>query len=134
MDYLKDYSMLTNGMPEKSKKILFEVISDRIYFLKKNIGEINSQLDERQKLKDELKSNIDYDMCRIQTEIYKLDIMPDMLKRTTLESRIMDLCKEKRDKELSFWQDKIELKKELRKIEKELRTAMLDLWIIRFLS
>ena len=73
-------------------------------------------------------------MCRTQTEIFKLDFMPDSIKRSSLENRIMDLCKEKRDHDLSHWKDAVELKRELRKTEKELRTAMLDLWMIRFLS
>ena len=85
-------------------------------------------------LRSTLNSDIDGDMCRTQTMLYELDFMPDAARRSSLEKQIIELCKEKRYQKLSHWQDTVMLKHELRKAEKELRTATLDLWMIRFLS
>ena len=55
-------------------------------------------------------------------------------RRIWLEKQVSELYKEKRQQELSQWQDTVKLKHERRKAEKELRSAMLDLWMIQFLS
>ena len=50
------------------------------------------------------------------------------------EKQISELYKERRHQELSQWQDTVKLKHERRMAEKELQSAMLDLWMIQFLS
>ena len=55
-------------------------------------------------------------------------------RRTLLEKQIADLYKEKRQEQLSHWTDTVMLERELRKAEKEERNAMLDLWMLKFLS
>jgi hypothetical protein len=55
-------------------------------------------------------------------------------RRISLEQQIGELYKEKRQGELSHWQDTVMLKRELRKADKELRSASLDLWMMKFLS
>ncbi len=124
------YSML----PFKSRNVLARVISDRLSLLKKSIDEINSLIQERQKLKESLGSDIDEELCRTQTAIYQLELTSDMVKMSSLEKQISDLYKEKRQQEFSHWQDTVKLKHERRMTEKELRSAMLDLWMIQFLS
>jgi len=53
-------------------------------------------------------------------------------RRTLLEKQIADLYKEKRQEQLSHWTDTVMLKREL--AEKEQRNAVLDLWMLKFLS
>jgi len=142
--YSMGYQPITNAslapnmgystLPLKSRNVLARVISDRVSFLRGSAAEINALMKERLQLKEALECGIDEEMCRIQTNIYELDLMPDMVKRSSLEKQIMELRKEKRSQQLSRWQDTVRLKGELRKVEKELRSAMLDLWMIRFLS
>ena len=96
-------------------------------------------IEERQKLKADLQSNIDEDLCQIQSTIYALEqdmggVIDKSKRRIWLEKQISELYKERRHQELSQWQDTVKLKHERRKAEKELRSAMLDLWMIRFLS
>jgi hypothetical protein len=123
-----------SSMPVKSREMLFHVISDQVYFLKANIDEINALLEERRSLARLLTDDIDQDMCRIRTEIYQLEHDTDSAERLSLEKQILELLKEKRQQKVSEWQDKVDLKRELRKTKKEFRTAMLDLWMVRFLS
>ncbi|MFC1713553.1 hypothetical protein ACFL6S_07795 [Candidatus Poribacteria bacterium] len=129
-----------NGvLPGKSRDVLAQVISDRVSFLKGTIDEITSLIAERQRLKADLQSNIDDDLCQIQSTIYALEqdmcgVIDKSKRRIWLEKEISELYKERRQHDLSQWQDTVKLKHEKRMAEKELRSATLDLWMIQFLS
>ena len=125
-----------NFLPFKGRDMLPRVVSDRVKFLKSSTDEIKQMLHERQKLKDALNSERDEDICKTQTALYELDSLAnaDPARRSSLEKQLADLSQEKRRQELSHWQDTVMLKRELRKAEKELRSAILDLWMLRFLS
>ena len=127
------------ALPGKSKDVLAQVISDRVSFLKGTIDELASLIEERQSLKADLQSNIDDDLCQIQNTIYALEqdmcgVIDKGRRRTWLEKQISELYKERRQQDLLQWQDTVKLKHERRNAEKELRSAMLDLWMIQFLS
>ena len=127
------------ALPGKSRDVLAQVISDRISFLKGTIDELAALIEERQGLKADLQSNIDDNLCQIQSTIYALEqdmcgVIDKGKRRTWLEKQISELYRERRQQELSQWQDTVKLKHERRKAEKELRSVMLDLWMIRFLS
>ena len=126
-----NYSMLS-CLPTKSKELLSKVITDRVSFLKNTVDELNDMIAERATLTETLKSDIDENMCQARSELYGLELTDT--KRNSLDKLIMDLYKDKRQQEHSHWQDAVELKQELRKAQKELRIAMLDLWMIQFLS
>ncbi len=135
----KSPRMGCGALPGKSKEVLARVISDRVSFLKGTIDELTALIEERQKLKDDLQSNIDDDLCQIQSTIYALEqdmcgIIDKSKRRIWLEKQISELYRERRQQELSQWQDTVKLKHEKREAEKELRSAMLDLWMVRFLS
>ncbi len=125
-----------NFLPFKGGDMLARVVSDRVKFLKSSTDEIKQILDERQKLKDSLSSDIDNNICQTKTAIYELHSMADTdpARRSSLEKQLAELYQEKRRQELSLWQDSTNLKEDFRKVEKELRSAMLDLWMLRFLS
>jgi len=127
--------------PVKSRKLLAKVISDRVSFLRKSIEEISRQIQERQKLKEALNSNIDEELCHTKTALYELDTYGNIAnslnsgkRRISLENMLAALHKEKRHHKLSHWQDTVMLERELRNMEKELHSAMRDLWMVRFLS
>ena len=125
-----------NSLPLKSRKVLAEVISGRIQFLKETISEIKTQVTQRQDLKDKLSYGIDLDICEIRTAVYDLEasVKQDQQDKNPLERQIVELRMEKRRLELSSWQDMITLNRELREAEKELRSALLDLWMLNFVS
>ena len=126
-------------LPGKSRDVLAQVISDRVSFLKGTIDELASLIEERRKLKANLQSNIDDDLCQIQSTIYALEedmcgVIDKGRRRTWLEKQISELYKERRQQDLLQWQDTVKLKHEKRIAGKELRSATLDLWMIQFLS
>jgi len=128
-----------SALPGKSRDVLAQVISDRVSFLKKTTDDLALLIEERQELKSALQSNIDNNLCQIQSTIYALEedmcgVIDKGRRRTWLEKQISELYKERRQQDLLQWQDTVKLKHERRKAEKELRSAMLDLWMIQFLS
>jgi len=124
------------ALPFESRDTLARVISDRVHFLKDSIEEINSLLQQRKKLRYELQAEIENNTGRIQNLLFELDSMDNVnqTERCSLEGTIVGLSKERRNLELSHFEHTVMLKRDLRKAERELRTAMLDLWMIRFLS
>ncbi len=71
MQPFDDYQPLRDSVgywyPIKSREVLAKVISDRISFLRKSIEEIRAQVQERQKLKETLSSDIDKKLCETKT-------------------------------------------------------------------
>lgn len=128
-----------NETAPQSKEILSKLLVERLYLVRHEINEIEGQLAERQKLTQILDSELDERLCQVQSVIYWLELdmcnkIDKSRRRTSLENQIAQLYKEKRQGKLSHWQDTVKLKTELRKAEKELRSASLDLWMMRFLS
>ena len=127
------------ALPGKSRDVLTQVISDRVSFLKGTIDDLASLIEERQNLRVDLQANIDDDLCQIQNTIYALEqdmcgVVDKSKRRIWLEKQISELYKERRQQDLSQWQDTVKLKHEKRIAEKELRSATLDMWMIQFLS
>jgi len=126
-------------IPVKSKDTLSRILTDRLYLIKGEISEISQQIDERQRLKRSLDSEIEQKVCDVKNIIYFMELdmcnrIDKSRRRSLLEQQIGELYREKRQGELSCWQDTVILQRELRKAEKELRSATLDLWMVRFLS
>ena len=136
-DPVKNDKILPIGV--KSSDILSRILTDRLYLIRGEISEISHQIDERQRLKKSLDSDIEQKVCDVQNIIYFMELdmcnrIDKSRRRSLLEQQIGELYKEKRQGELSCWQDTVMLQRELRKAEKELRSSMLDLWMVRFLS
>ena len=135
----KSLCMGYKALPGKSRDVLTQVISDRVSFLKGTIDDLASLIEERQNLRVDLQANIDDDLCQIQNTIYALEqdmcgVVDKSKRRIWLEKQISELYKERRQQDLSQWQDTVKLKHERRIAEKELRSATLDLWMTQFLS
>jgi len=133
----KEYSI--NQYSIDSSNVLTAIISDRIYFIKDTIDEINAQIQERNALKQTLTIDIEEKLRKVKNIIYELELdmcnrIDKSRRRTSLEKQISELYKEKRQQELLHWQDTVMLKKELRNAEKELLDAMADVLVSRFLS
>ena len=125
--------------PIKSKEVLYKTIYSRIVFLRQTIDEIDLLIDERQRLRESISSEIEQKVCDVQNVIHGLEldmcgVIDKSRRRISLEQQIGELYREERQQKMSHWQDTVKLKHERRMAEKELRSAMLDLWMIRFLS
>lgn len=116
----------------RSMDILSKIVSERIVYLYQDLIEANRVIHERTTLARNIQSQIDDNI--INTVNLQNELISDPNLRTSLENQINNLHKEKRQQELSHWRDTVELERDLRKAEKELRTALLDLWMVRFLS
>lgn len=133
-------SIETNALIQmQNNEILSRILTDRLYFIKDEISEITNQIDQRQKLKQSIDSEIDERVCEVQNVIYLLEFdlcnrVDRSRRRTMLERQIADLYKEKRQEKLSHWTDTVMLQRELRKAEKEERNAVLDLWMLQFIK
>ena len=126
-------------IPVKSRDMLSRILTDRLYLIRDEMSEISKQIDERTQLKKSLDSEIEQKVCDVQNIIYFMELdmcnrIDKSRRRSLLEQQIGELYKEKRQGKLSCWQDTVMLQRELRKAEKELRSATLDLWMVRFLS
>lgn len=126
-----DYLPPAPSIHSFSQDILNQVIYSRMAFTRDTINEIYAHLRQRKSLKDALNSEIDEDISRIRDTLFNVEGIPA---KSALERQVTDLTKEKRSHELAHWQDTLCLSKELRLAVKELRTAMLDLWMLRFLT
>ena len=134
---IEDYVIMPLSI--QSSDILSKLLADRLYLIKDEINEITQQIDERQRLKQSLDSEIDERVCQVENVINLIELdmcnqIDKSRRRTLLEKQIGDLYKEKRQEQLAYWTDNVMLKRELRKAEKEERNAVLDLWMMKFLS
>ena len=134
---IEDYVIMPLSI--QSNDILSKLLTDRLYIIKDEISEISQQIDERQKLKQSLDTEIDERVCQVENVINLIELdmcnkIDKSRRRTLLEKQIADLYKEKRQEQLAYWTDNVMLKRELRKAEKEERNAVLDLWMLKFLS
>ena len=113
--------------PENPSSELLLQIEDKLQFLKECIEQVESQLRERQKQKQEFVRELDEEICSVQTSIYQLDLTRDhsrtSQRRTGLEREIKNLEKQKRQQELEYWRDVVELQKEFRQLKKEYRAV-----------
>jgi len=138
MTYMPDnpkYSVNTQSafnIPFESKDLLSKVASDRISFLTDSLKESNRLLLQRTELRNNFQLEINKDHVRIQNLLNDYENKGKDI--SSLELRLANLSQEERQQELSHWRDTVELKRELRSTEKELRSAMLDLWMIQFLN
>ena len=114
------------------KDLLSKVVSDRISLLYDTIIEVNRHLHARTTLARNIQSHIDESICSTVNLQYELNSDPNS--KTSLENQINELHKEKRQQQLSHWKDTVELKREMRNAKKEMRNAMLDLWMITYLN
>ena len=116
----------------KPGSLMAAVIYNRLSFLKSTISEISGQLKQRNALWHRQSREIEENLCRAQGKAYQFE--PDHPAANDLEQMIIGLHKEKRNLELSRFKDTVELRRELRETEKELRTALVDWWMVEFLS
>ena len=114
----------------KPGSLMAAVIYNRLSFLKSTISEISGQLRQRNALWYRQNEDIDENLCKAQSKAYQFE--PDHPAASDLEQMIIGLQKEQRNLELSHWRDTVELRREYRETEKELRCAVLDLWMLSF--
>ena len=119
------------NIPFKSKDLLSKVVSDRISFLYDTITEMNRYLLQRTRLRNDFQQEISKDHVQIQNLLFEQQNKGQDI--SSLELRLVELSKEERQQELSHWRDTVELNQKRRYTEKELRRALLDLWLLKLL-
>ena len=132
----KNYQVdLLNSLPLETKQAMHHIIADRVLFLRDSVAELNTLIQEREELKNALNADIEQNLAATKEALYEeLNLMASTERRSSLERLIAQQQREKRDRETEFWSDKFSAKLEQIKAEKELRNALLDLWMVRFLS
>ena len=107
---------------EPLRKVSPKVIGglfDRVDFLKTRIAEIQSALDTRKRLHDELIKEIDVDIGDKQMLLSGLSNMDDI---RDFKMDISTLRMEKRRENVQFWRDLVQLTTELRELMEEFQT------------
>jgi len=115
---------LPGDAPERDP--LDELVSHRSAVLKSQVEGLCIQLYERAQIREQNLKRIEYDTVKIDTELLQLDALvhscwqsspPEFLKRRdNLEREIMNLERQRRDEDTSFWKDRVLLRKELPEI------------------
>lgn len=109
---------------EPLKRLTPQVIGslfDRVNFLKQRINEINSSIKDREKLNDDVLTDIDVDIMekeKMQAQATDTD------ERRNIKLDISILRREKRQERILFWRDILELKTELRKLLEQYETEI----------
>jgi len=114
--------MLEKEELEPLKKVSPKVIGglfDRVDFLKTRIAEIQSALDTRKRLHEELIKEIDVDIGDKQMLLSGLSNMDDI---RDFKMDISTLRMEKRRENVQFWRDLVQLTTELRELMEEYQT------------
>ena len=118
------------------KDILTKVTSDRIFLCRKELADLISLARERTILNENLQSKTDDRICTTvnclleQESIHK----PNPNIKCSLGQQLNDLYRVQIQEELSFWNNRREMRREIHQAEKQLNIAMLDLWMIQFLK
>lgn len=135
-DYMKElaifnhlnYSMMENpaipSIPEAEEKgkngLLNGLMRDKFDTVRITLLDILNEINMRSILDQELMGNINDELCRLRSELFRLSQLPaginqsmDM-QRNNLESRIASLEDELRYKGINLWRDISSLKRELR--------------------
>ena len=116
------HHMLREGELEPLRKVSPKVIGslfDRVDFLRTRINEIQSALDTRKRLHEELIKEIDADIGDKQRMISGLSNIDDI---RDFKLDISTLRMEKRRENVQFWRDIFQLTTELRELMEEYQT------------
>lgn len=93
-------------------------IFDRVDFLKQRISEVQGMMETRDKLHEEIMKEIDAD---IDDRMDRLKTLTDIDDIRDFKLDIGILRKEKRQENVAFWKDLVELKTELTELTEELQ-------------
>ena len=125
-----------NSTENMQTDLLEEILTDKVKFFKQILGEIDSQVKDREQLKTIIIKKLDERMCMLTTKTYEVDSWgmgnnKDMdSRRTKLESEIETLAKQKTEEEQQSWKDIALLKQEHRQFSQQYRNALRRVKII----
>lgn len=127
-DVVNDYVSLFSGQYGLSGSTLEpdpleELVSHRSAVLKAQMEGLAAQLYERRKIHEGNLNRINYDVVKTDTELMKIDDLTHGFrlnvdkelskKEQSLEQDLLNLERQRRDEDVSFWKDQVLLKKEL---------------------
>ncbi len=117
------------------KDILTKVTSDRILLCRKELADLSSLARERAILNENLQSKTDDCICNTVNMLFEQEFLyRSNPNKCSLSQQLNDLYRGQRQEDLSFWKDKKEMRREIHQAEKQLQSALLDLWMLNFLS
>ncbi len=117
------------------KDILTKVTSDRILLCRKEIVDLSSLARERAILNENLQSKTDDCICNTVNLLFEQEsLYRSNPNKCSLSQQLNDLYRAQRQEDLVFWRDRKEIRREIHQAEKQLQSAMIDLWMLRFLS
>jgi len=109
---------------------LTDIITDKISFLRQILNEIDTQINNRETLKDSIVHKIDTGICYLRTKLYEIESWElgrnrniDS-RRSNIEQELEALENQKRDETRQSWRDIALLKKEHRQFFHEYRNAL----------
>ena len=114
----------------EDKGFLKEILTDKISFLKQIIDEIDTQIKDREVLKDTIFDKIDRGICYLQTKLYEIESWGIGrnrnvdARRSQIEKELEALKNQKRNETRESWRDTALLKKEHREFFHEYRNAL----------
>ncbi len=116
--------------------LLEEILTDKVKFFKQILGEIDSQVKDREQLKTIIIKKLDERMCMLTSKTYEVDSWgmgnnKEMdSRRSKLESEIEAIAKQKTEEEQQSWKDIALLKQEHRQFSQQYRNALRRVKII----
>ncbi len=119
------------GNETKAKRsVLNEILTEKISFLREILGDIDTQIKDREKLKTSLIAKFDEGICYLQSKLYELDAWEHGRSRSVdtrrlqLEKELEALKSQQSDEIRESWRDIALLRKEHRKFFHEYRNAL----------
>ncbi len=114
----------------EKRSVLNEILTEKISFLREILGDIDTQIKDRKKLKTSLITKFDEGICYLQSKLYELDSWEHGRSRSVdtrrlqLEKELESLKSQQSDEIRESWRDIALLRKEHRKFFHEYRNAL----------
>ncbi len=115
----------------RMEPIIVGDLFDRVRFLQERINELNEIVGIRQKMHEDMQSDIEAD---IREKSSMVSVISDSHERRNLKLDISVLRKERRGESLQFWKDLLELKTELRTLMEQYETESKIVGIFKGMS
>jgi hypothetical protein len=114
--------------PERAEPIA-SYFNDKLLTLSQDISQINDEIVSRKRLLDRSQDDIDYQITKTASSLEKLVFRIGYnraidQKRNFLERELANLRRERRATRLRFWEDVVQLRRELRETAAQYRDAL----------
>jgi hypothetical protein len=120
--------------PERAEPIT-SYFTDKLLTLRQGISQINDEIVSRKRLLDRSQDDIDYQITKTASSLEQLVFRIGYnraidQKRNFLERELANLRRERRATRLRFWEDVVQLRRELRETTAQYRDALRKMTLI----